>query len=269
MAEGGLESSLTGKVGGVPTWGWGVGLAGLFIAFMVYRSHKANPTATSTTADSTVQPQTDQSGQIDPNTGLPYADENSASGFPYAPIADYLGQNPTSSAYPVGLPPQGLPGPVTNQQWARLAADYLIGKGDDPTLVENALGKYTKGSPLTAAEKAIVDLALTTFGSPPEGVLPAPPSSGGGDNPPDDVTVDHFYTVPKKESYSTIAKSQGVFGGNGAALFWYNMIPNKHQSATFSHLFKNYPNAVKGDKIAIPKKGNKINLGGGVGPVTT
>lgn len=273
MSSGGLETSLHNKVGGIPVWGLGTGLAALIIVFVAYRNHQKykNQETTPNTDSST----SDQQGQedpnaIDPNTGLPYADEAPGSGFPYGPINSYLGGDPTNAAYPVGGFPQGAPPAITNQQWARLASDFLIGKGNDPTLVENALAHYINGTSLSAAEHAIVNLALQAFGSPPEGVLASPPPPPPGNTAtPTDVPTDHFYHVQKKETYTSIAKHEGVFGGNGAALFAYNMISNKHQSASFSHYMKNYPNVVKGDQVAIPKKGHKVALGNGVGVVTT
>jgi hypothetical protein len=176
MADGGLEKALTGKVGGVPVWGIGVGLAGLLIAFMVWRNHKQYKGEEDTSQTDSADGET--TDQADPNDLV-----GSENQYPYGPIGQFLSDNPDNPAYPVGLPPQGTPGPITNQQWARLAGDYLIGKGNDPTVVQNALAHYINGQSLSAAEHAIIDLALTAFGSPPEGVLASPPTPPGNSLP--------------------------------------------------------------------------------------
>lgn len=189
MAEegSGLEQTLTkGKVGGIPVWGIGIGFAGVIIAYFVWRNHlstKALPPAAATdTTGAAFDP-----NAVDPATGLTYGQEAPAGyGLPSGSIGTYLGDNPTYAGYPVGLPAQGIPGPITNQQWSRLAFDELVAKGDDPTLVGNALAKFLAGTPLTTAEQAIVSLAETIFGAPPEGLIPidttpptdTPPGSG-------------------------------------------------------------------------------------------
>lgn len=168
----GLEETLThGKIGGVPVWGVGVGVAAVFILVMHMRSQVPKSGSNSgQQSDGTFDP-----NAIDPNTGLPYADEQPAGyGLPPGPIGDWLSQNPTGSQYPVGLPGQGIPSPITNQQWARQVENGLLAKGDDPTLVSNALSKYLNGTTLTQAEQAVISLALQMFGAPPEGVLPIP-----------------------------------------------------------------------------------------------
>lgn len=194
----GLEKSLTGKVGGVPVWGIGLLMAAALVAFFIIRRRNSNAAAAASaasTATDTTSPASDTAGtdpyppdgtmddpsdpySTDSATGITYGNEayTGTSGTGYPGFSD-TSQSPS---YPVGLPPQGLPGPTTNVQWARLAGDYLLGKGDDPSLVNNALNNYISGKPLTTAEQAIVNLALETFGEPPEGVTPIIPDSGGG-----------------------------------------------------------------------------------------
>lgn len=171
----GLEGAIQQKVLGVPAWALALIMSAGFIAFIVWRNRrKANSaaapgSATGTPADAgTFDP-----NAVDPATGLLYSQEMPADyGLPAGAIGGYLSQDPTNPAYPVGLTEQGLPGPVTNLQWARLAADSLIAKGSDPTLVQTALSKFLAGQPLSQAEQSVENLALTMFGSPPEGVTP-------------------------------------------------------------------------------------------------
>lgn len=166
MAEGGLEKTLTeSKVGGVPVWGIGVGLGALIVIILYIRSRRnAAANAASATAEPVAPGLTFDQGGVGSTTGYPSID-------------------PTNPAYPVGLPAQGLPGPVTNVQWSRLVADELLAKGNDPTIISNALSKYLSGATLTAAEQAIINLALQIFGAPPEGLIPItvgnPPNNAG------------------------------------------------------------------------------------------
>jgi hypothetical protein len=189
MSEHGLgsginESSLERKVGGLPVWAWSAVIAG--IAYFVYKRRMAaklsaigagtNGTAVDLgtgTVDST-----NASSQIDPNTGIPYGNES----YPQGPIDSFLAGNPTNTAYPVGSVVNGVPAPVTNEQWARLGGDDLLAKGDDPTLVSNALSKYLTGAALTQGEQAIINSVLVMLGEPPQGVMPI--NTGGGTTPP-------------------------------------------------------------------------------------
>jgi nucleoid-associated protein YgaU len=156
-----MEGALTHKFGGIPAWGIGVGLAAAFVGYNWY-SHRGDTTNPNDSPSAT-----DPSMVLDPSQG-----DNTNYGLPPGAIGDFLSQDPTNAAYPVGSTPQGLPGPVTNVQWSRLAFDQLLSKGDDPTLVSNALSKFLSGQTLTAAEQSVVNLAQQMFGAPPEGILP-------------------------------------------------------------------------------------------------
>lgn len=153
----GLEKSLTkGRIGGMPIWAVAVMMAAGLIVFLYIRN-KNKATAGGS----------NQSGTTD-STSLVGTDGSSSG----SAIGDYLNADPTNPAYPVGLSPQGVPAPVTNTQWSRLALDELISKGDDPTLVANALSTYLSGGTLDAAAQAIINQALQLFGAPPEGIIP-------------------------------------------------------------------------------------------------
>jgi hypothetical protein len=145
-----------GKIGKFPIWAVGVVIAGAILVFMLWRNRGKAPAKTGTDA-------TDQ--------GLYSEGEAGVDGLPPGAIGDFLDGNPLDPAYPVGLTPNGIPGPVTNVQWTRLAFDHLIGLGNDPALVERALAKYIQGLTLTAAEQSVVNLAQQAFGAPPEGLI--------------------------------------------------------------------------------------------------
>lgn len=62
----------------------------------------------------------------------------------------------------------------TNAQWATVAANGLIGRGTyAPLDIQNALSNYITGKPLTDAQQAIVNAAISGYGSPPENVIPS------------------------------------------------------------------------------------------------
>jgi hypothetical protein len=148
----GFESSLTKDVGGVPVWALGAG-AGVLIAVVWWLSKRNEGTVTQSV--------------YDPNSAAGVGTDT-----PTDPLADavqqWLGNNPDSPAL-VGNP--ALPAPISNAQWAKQVIDQLLASGSDPSLVTNAITKYLAGKGLTQAEKAVVDLALQKFGSPPEGSI--------------------------------------------------------------------------------------------------
>lgn len=64
--------------------------------------------------------------------------------------------------------------PTTNEEWARLAINYLIAQGYDPILSDSALRKYIAAEQLSVREYALVRIALAKFGSPPTPLPPGP-----------------------------------------------------------------------------------------------
>jgi hypothetical protein len=88
-----------------------------------------------------------------------------------------VGQGPGWIAVP---PPSSGPaapaGPTTNEEWGRLAINWLIAQGYDPALSDSAIRKYLETQELTVQEYALLQAALRQFGSPPV-PLPSPPSA--------------------------------------------------------------------------------------------
>lgn len=62
--------------------------------------------------------------------------------------------------------------PTDNDQWGRLATNYLIAQGYPPSVADSAIRKYLAGDKLSAQEFSLVNVALRQFGSPP---IPLPP----------------------------------------------------------------------------------------------
>lgn len=206
--EGGgdAKDALKKPIAGMPAWAWAFLFAALFIAYMVYRNRKASAAAVPANAGAgdALNPANSQfdPNAIDPMTGLQYSQEMAAGyGLPAGALGQYLSANPTNAAYPTGLTMQGLPGPITNLQWARIAGDELIALGDDPSLVNNALTKMLSGTGLSTQEQAVVNVAEERFGLPPEGVLPSTPAP-----PPTQKQQDWYYTVHPGDTWQSIAK---------------------------------------------------------------
>ena len=182
--ESGKKGGLNAKIFGIPAWMAGLVAAAAVVVIVLYlRNRSASTSAASTTAAAPASSALayDDPNAVDPNSpsGETYAEEGYTT---TAAVDAYLAGDTSGAQGPVGLAPAGLPAPTTNVQWASLAADYLIGQGNDPTLVSNALNDYTDGNTLSAGEQAIVDIALQEFGEPPQGVqavntTAAPPTS--------------------------------------------------------------------------------------------
>ncbi len=81
-------------------------------------------------------------------------------------------------------PPAPTPGEDdTNQKWGVRVTNWMVANGYDPATADNAVRKYLTGQQLTGQEQAIINIALTRFGVPPEslpGPVPtAPPAVSG------------------------------------------------------------------------------------------
>lgn len=189
-------SELGKKEGPLPVWAYG----GIFaVVLLLYFRHRSATTAAATANVATAATGTDTGSSTDPATDPGTVSDAS----PFQAAADqYLLSDATNPAYPVSLTQQGSPAPVTNAQWTRLAADALIAKGDVPTEVETALAKYLQGSQLTTEDQSVVDQALTSFGSPPEGLIAVNPPSPVSSSP-------QYYTVKAGDTWQSIAKATG------------------------------------------------------------
>jgi hypothetical protein len=155
MAEGNpLEGAIDGldeKVGGIPVWVIGLGLGVLVaIVWWFFRGKNGDTDPT-------------QVGVYDPES----AEETPTEEDTTDPLLQWLSENPGSTAYPVDQ--NSLP--ITNAQWARYVTDSFLSRGDDPSIVTNAISKYLSNQGLSEAETAVINRALALM-TPPEGVLP-------------------------------------------------------------------------------------------------
>lgn len=172
----------------------GVAVVGTIGAVWYYKKQSASSTAANST-DSGIDPNTgipyadETSGAdsgIDPNTGVPYADEYG--GFNNAGIGSVPGllgtYDPLTGTY---VPGSGTATttpttPGTNAEWAAAAEATLVADGYNPVNVAAAIGAYLSGAALSANEYSIVQSALAFEGQPPVSVPPPHQTGTGGNN---------------------------------------------------------------------------------------
>jgi hypothetical protein len=187
------------KLAGVSTKWWAIG--GLGTAGIIYYSYrKSAATAAASPALATDNAANTQQDAIDPNTGVPYADDamyaDSAQNFGSAGFvgAQEQGQGfdpATGLAYDTELQAalsaaqsdhtsNGGTGVTTsktpkanNSHWLTATAAALEKQGYHRGAVELALGKYLLGQPLTAHQMGIIESGIGIEGQPPHHV-PAP-----------------------------------------------------------------------------------------------
>jgi hypothetical protein len=147
-----VGSIVTRKIGPLPVWAYGAIVAALAWGYY-YLSGKSLSV---------------------PDAGLPDTNASDAD-FPDVStdsLGDGQGGNnttPTPTA------------PSNNQSWFQLASNYLLGFNYEGLSVGNALTKYLTGESLTTSERALVNIAVSRYGAPPEGV---PVSPGGNPTTP-------------------------------------------------------------------------------------
>jgi hypothetical protein len=190
------------KLAGIPGKWWilgGAGTAG--IIFYSYRKSAATAAASpALAADNTANAQQDA---IDPNTGVPYADDamyadtsqdygsagfvgaqEQGQGFDPATGLSYDTElQEALAAAQAGTTGSGAGGSTTtpkspapkanNSHWLSATAAALEKQGYHRGAVELALGKYLLGQPLTAHQMGIVESGIGIEGKPPHHV-PAP-----------------------------------------------------------------------------------------------
>lgn len=71
----------------------------------------------------------------------------------------------------------------TNAEWGRQAVNHLIALNYDPNAADTAITKYLTGQPRSAAEAAMVAIALAALKAPPESV-PLPEGQPPASEPP-------------------------------------------------------------------------------------
>lgn len=103
-------------------------------------------------------------------------------------------------------------GITTNAAWVTNAANGIIGQGQySPTDVENALNSYISGTTLTDTQQSIVNLALSSYGSPPESIIASTSASHPAMNV---VTQWHTYvSQPGDTLANVLSRSYSAYPG--------------------------------------------------------
>lgn len=102
-------------------------------------------------------------GPVEDTSGQPGVGDGSVGGW-------VPNQPPTGGGSDVGPTT-----PATNDDWGKLAINYLVAQGYDPLVSDSAIRKYLAGNypQPSVSEYALQRIALAKFGSPPQ---PLPPS---------------------------------------------------------------------------------------------
>lgn len=154
-----IEDVATRKLAGVPVWAWGAAVAVGVLLFVVWRNRTAGTVASSPDSVST--------------------DNASVAGTGSLPVSPSVS---SSSA------------PTTNAGWLTDAVFQVQSLGYSSLEVFGALSRFLDGDALSYDDQVIVNAAIAALGLPPDvsgltlgSLAPAPPSSGGGDGPRNDV----------------------------------------------------------------------------------
>jgi PASTA domain len=201
----------------LPKWAVGAGIGGVAVGIIYYFRKKSAAPATAAATSTDQYPPDGTTGNpsdpysTDPATGTTYGDEAAGSGGAYGAFSSSgtsdqgvigydAGGNPIyAPGYGPGASGTTTGGPPfsTNSDWSNWVIAQL--EVNDPNLsttdVQNAIGAYLAGQPLTAAQKTIVFDATAVGQDPPvAGANGYPPKvlatgTAGGSTTPKQVKV--------------------------------------------------------------------------------
>lgn len=150
------------------------------IVYIRSRNAAQNAAAAATTATAADTSGTDTSGyygsEIDPSTGIPYAEENSGLGTSDYGGAGAYGSGYDAAGYPIGSQAdiawssQQQSGITTNNEWVQEAIGGAV--PGDPGTIQAALSAVLGGITVTTAQKNLFMEAVGILGSPPQGYPP-------------------------------------------------------------------------------------------------
>lgn len=152
-----VGAGLKRTVGPLPLWAWGLAVA-IGIGIIILRRRRSEAPAEVTYAQAPAQ---------------------------WPTIGNAAGAGATPSVFGPGA----TPAIETNNDWRAAVNRDLIAKGYSALAIDTAIGKYLRGDPLTTQERALVDIALASVGTPPS---PPPPAA----NAPDTTTPPYVPAGP-------------------------------------------------------------------------
>lgn len=180
-----VKGALGRKIGPLPAWSYVVIIAGIAWVVYYFQKRKAATNANATAGTPLASYPTDSAASSD----QAFPGDGSAGG-----ISNPVGAGGSTG----GTTVTGTTSPQSNADWFRLASNWLVAQGYDAATVNQALNNFLLGQQASAQDRALYNLAVGRFGTPPEGVplQPTPPSSnppglppgsggdGGGTQPP-------------------------------------------------------------------------------------
>lgn len=216
------------------------------VGWVVYRKAKGEPilgsassSSSTATAPNAIDPltglPTSMDSQTDPQTGQTYLAEAQAYGSVAAADSQLGGLgldngggsagNQVPATQPNGTVsgstnPPGSPY-SSNAGWAQAVQAGLVDVGYDATTVGRAIGEFLTGTPLDAADEAIVKTAIAEFGQPPVGNLQVISAPAAGPYTPDPGPAP---SVPAKVTAAPANVS--VTPGNGGADIGWAPVPH-------------------------------------------
>lgn len=155
MDTGKVKELLTHKVGPLPAIGWAALVGGTYVAYAYYKRAKT-PVTTNAAQQAIVAGNPDLGGADDFSNG-------------YTDASDIVNGSTATTTY---VPPAIS----DNASWATQAVNWLIATGITPTEASHVVSTYIygTGATLNTSQGAALNLVLSHFGSPPEGVLDPP-----------------------------------------------------------------------------------------------
>lgn len=169
------------QVGPLPLWAWLLAVGGgVGLAYVGRRSGVLGSSSRSTPAPVVVEPD------------LPASGRSGAIVLPGGTLVDDGG--PAT--------------PSTNDEWRAAALRRLTSEGMGAFAVDQALGRYLQGLPLTAAQRNIVDRSLLVIGPPPDGAPVSPPDVPV-DDPDDPATPPDIKTISRQKLLNHGKKTHG------------------------------------------------------------
>lgn len=238
----------------------GAGVVGVIVLYSYMRKKRAVNTGAGA-----VDP-----NAIDPETGIPYGQEYGDGGGYYTNASvpnPYVTQTGTSNT-------GGAQGYTSNVAWLSDAQQVAVNQfGATFALAATGLGKYLAQdhAGLNTSEYQIVSEVVATLGPPPNGgpyrliqalnpppnPTPPPTTQPPVSNPaPAPVSRPSYfvYRVKTGDTFTSIAKQFGVFGGSGLGLFNYNLYNAGRSPQDIATLIKRGINGlVANEGIYVPR----------------
>jgi hypothetical protein len=141
----------------------------VIVGYAYWKKRSTAGTTAAAAAAAAAPAGTSTDATIDPNTGIPYADETGSYGSSYGGIDPATG---VPFIYESGSSSTGASQYTSNQQWADAAIGELENTfGYAQTLASSSVGDYMAGKALPPDEYKAMQLIIAELGPPPTGTF--------------------------------------------------------------------------------------------------